>query len=247
MNKKIAIVTGASQGLGKAVAIDLAKQGYLVVLVARNKSKLESVCEVIKATGGDSLFYSLDVSEAKQVEQCVEEIVSKYGRIDLLFNNAGVLQHGTTTLSSEEIDKIIQINLNGAIHMASVVAKQMKQQKQGYIMNVSSLGGKVAASFAGVYAASKFGLSGFSEALSKEMSLYGVKVSNLCPGMMATEMTAGRLFKAEDMIEIDDICQTVRYLLSLSRKAIPLEIVLHCLPFVEKTTRATHEAYGLNE
>ena len=119
----------------------------------------------------------------------------------------------------------------------------MEEQRNGYIINVSSLGGKVAASFAGVYAASKFGLSGFSEALSKEMSLYGVKVTNICPSMIATEMANGRKFKLDQMIQLNDITKTVDYLLSLSKNAIPTEILISCLPLIEKTTESLFKMY----
>ena len=243
MNKKIVLITGASSGVGKSVAVYLAKHDYFVILLARNESKLKIVYSDILKQGGSAIYYSVDVSDAAQVASCVSKIISEHGRIDLLFNNAGILKYGTSTLPDNEIDELLKINLNGAIYVAKYVALHMKKQKSGYIINVSSIGGKIAASFAGIYAASKFGLTGFSEALSKEMSLYDVKVTNICPHMIATEMTAGRKFKPEQMIETDDICRTVGYLLSLSRNAIPLEIAIHCMPFIEKNTRAIYESF----
>lgn len=243
MKEKIAIITGASRGVGKALAIHLAKSGYSVVLLARDAKDLEAVCNKILTSGGKASFIPLDVSDAKQVQTCINEIIIKHGKIDLLINNAAILKRGTTDLSDNEIDELIKINLNGAIYVAKYVATQMKKQKDGYIINISSLGGKVAASFAGIYAASKFGLSGFSEALTKDMSMYGVKVTNICPSMIATEMANGRKFNLDQMIQLDDLTKTVDYLLSLSKNAIPTEILISCLPLIEKTTESLYKMY----
>lgn len=243
MQEKIAIVTGASRGVGKDIAKYLAESGYFVILLARDGEKLEQVSNEIQENKGKSAFYSIDVSNASQVKSCISQIVNKYNRIDLLINNAAILKRGTTDLPDDEIEELLKINLNGAIYVAKNVALQMQKQSDGYIMNISSLGGKVAASFAGIYAASKFGLSGFSEALTKEMSLYGVKVTNICPSMIATEMAEGRKFKLDDMIQLSDITKTVGYLLSLSKNAIPAEILISCLPLIEKTTESLHKIY----
>lgn len=246
MKKKIAIVTGASRGLGMEVAQYLADEDYFVILLARDEKKLADTLNKIQEKGKQAVYYSVDVSIAAEVKVIIEKIVTEHGRIDLLFNNAGILKHGTTNLPDEDVDELLKINLNGAIYVAKYVAEQMKKQKSGYIMNVSSAGGKVAASFAGVYAASKFGLSGFSEALAKDMSLYGVKVTNICPSMIATQMTKGRKFRADQMLQVSDITKTVGYLLSLSNNAIPTEIIISCLPFIEMSTKATYAVYGLD-
>lgn len=243
MKNKVAIITGASQGLGKALALHLAKSGFFVVLIARNKDLLNTLAQSIINIGGKAIFYSVDVSDYSRVQSCVQDIIKKYGSIDLLINNAAILKRGTTELPYQEIDELLKINLNGAIYVAKCVAEQMKQQREGYIINISSLGGKVAASFSGIYAASKFGLSGFSEALSKEMSLYDVKVTNICPSMIATEMAKGRKFSLEQMIQLDDVTKTIDYLLKLSKNAVPTEILISCLPLIKKTTELMHEMY----
>lgn len=246
MNKKIAVITGASRGIGKAVAEYLAEKGYTVALIARNEKLLTQVHDQIIAKGGNASLYVTDVSDSSQVKTCIENIVNKYQKIDLLFNNAAILKRGTSDISDRDIDELLQINLHGAIYIAKYVAEQMKKQKEGYIINMSSIGGKIAQSFSGIYAASKFGLTGFNEALAKEMSFYGVKVTSICPSMTATEMTAGRRFKPEVMIQTSDIIKTVEYLLGLSKNATPIEVIIHCLPFVEKNTQAINELFGLN-
>lgn len=243
MHRKIAIVTGASRGVGKELAIYLANNGYRVVLIARNENLLDQASQKINEGGGASTYFCLDVSDSSQVKSCINQIIKEYGCIDLLINNAAILKRGTTDMDDEEIDQLLLTNLNGAIYVAKYVAMQMKKQRQGYIINISSLGGKVAASFSGIYAASKFGLSGFSEALSKEMSLYGVKVTSICPSMIATEMAEGRKFKLDEMIQLADLTKTIGYLLSLSPNALPTEILISCLPLIEKTTDSLQKMY----
>ena len=243
MQNKIAVVTGASRGVGKELAIFLAKLSYFVVLIAKNKILLKQVSQTITEEGGNAVFFSLDISDSEQVQACIGQIIQDYGHIDLLINNAAILKRGTTEITDENIDELLKINLNGAIYVAKYVANQMKKQRQGYIINISSLGGKVAQSFSGIYAASKFGLSGFSEALCKEMSTYGVKVTNICPSMIATEMAKGRKFKLNQMIQLDDLSKTVGYLLSLSDNAILTEVQISCLPLIEKTTDAMLKMY----
>lgn len=245
MTKKIAIVTGASSGIGKEVALYLAKQNYHVVLIARSEHKLNNIADKISQDGGSSEIYVLDISNAKDVSVTIKNIIKNHGHIDFLFNNAAILQHGTTDISDQDLDKLLRINLNGSIYVAKNVAAQMKKQKNGYIINVSSIGGKVAASFAGAYCASKFGLSGYSEALTKEMAVYGVKVTNICPGMTATDMvTKDRSFPPEKMIQVSDIVKTIDYLLGLGETALPAEIIISPLPFIEKTTNAINQVYG---
>ncbi len=243
MKRKIALVTGASRGIGKSVAIHLASINYYVILLARNEQELKIVNQQILDAGGYSSHIAIDVSDNTQVKNCIQQIITQHGHIDLLFNNAAVLQRGTTDVSDEAIKKLIEINLNGAIYVAKYVAQQMKNQRDGYIINVSSLGGKVAMPFSGIYAASKFGLSGYTESLSKEMSVYDVKVTNICPSMVATEMAVGRKFALDQIIQTDDIIKTVDYLLSLSKNAIPMEITISCLPLIAKMTEIITELY----
>jgi short-subunit dehydrogenase len=243
MDKKIAVVTGASRGVGQALAYHLARSGYFVILIARSESLLSAAVQQIEQEGGRASFYAIDVSDSFQVKNCIDNIIETHCQIDVFINNAAILKRGTTEMMDDEIDELLKINLNGAIYCAKYVASYMKIQRHGYIINVSSLGGKVAASFSGVYAASKFGLSGFSEALNKEMSLYDVNVTNLCPSMIATEMAHGRKFSLGQMIQLSDMIKTIDYLLSLSPNAIPVEILISCLPLIKITTASLLKIY----
>lgn len=120
----------------------------------------------------------------------------------------------------------------------------MKEQKFGYIINLSSLSGKISSSNLGIYNASKFGISGFSEALAKEMAAFGVKVTAICPGMVATDMTKNFNFKSEWMIGVNDICQTVEYLLNLGPNALLFEVVINCVPFVLKMVESEAKIFS---
>lgn len=142
MQDNVAIVTGASRGVGRSLATYLATLGYLVVLVARNKKLLEQVSQQIIEVGGKSIVFTIDVSNSHRVQSCIDQIIREYGRIDLLVNNAAILKRGTTELSDEETEELLKINLNGAIYVAKYVAAQMKKQQNGYIINMSSLGVK---------------------------------------------------------------------------------------------------------
>jgi 3-oxoacyl-[acyl-carrier protein] reductase len=243
MQKKIAVVTGASKGVGKAVALHLSQKNYFVVLIARNNEILEQVKNEIIENGGSAAHFTLDISKAEDVKKTVSKIIKQYKKIDLLFNNAAILKRGTTDIADSEIEETININLNGAIYVAKYVAIEMKKQMSGYMINVSSSGGKEATSFAGVYNASKFGLIGYSEALTKEMSQFNVKVTCLCPSMIATDMASGRSLKNNEIIQVEDILITIDYLLSLSQNAFPVEITIKCLPFVAKLTKAFSDIY----
>lgn len=243
MRKKLAVVTGASRGVGKELATYLSKLDYFVVLIAKNNVLLQQACQTITDNGGDAVFFSLDISDALQVEACISQIIQDYGYIDLLINNAAILKRGTTEITDESVDELLKVNLNGAIYVAKHVANQMKKQRHGYIINISSLAGKVAQSFSGIYAASKFGLSGFSEALCKEMSTYSVKVTNICPSMIATDMAEGRKFQLNQMIQLEDLSKTIGYLLSLSGSATLTEIQINCLALIEKTTDSMLKMY----
>jgi short-subunit dehydrogenase len=241
--EKIAIITGASRGIGKALSLHLASLKYKVILIARNENDLKEICGQITSSNHDASYYAIDISDAMSVQNCIESVIKKHGKIDLLINNAAILKRGTTEIADLDISEQININLMGAIHVAKYVSLHMKNAREGYIINISSLGGKIAMPFSGVYAASKFGLSGYSEALTKEMSLYDVKVTAICPSMIATEMAKGRKFSTEQMIQVSDIIKTVDYLLSLSNNAIPQEILLSCMPLIKANTESIIALY----
>ncbi len=221
MKDKVAIITGASRGIGRAVAENLAEQGYHVVLVSRSKSELEKVQQEIEIKGGQASVYAVNVALAKEVKQCVADVVHRLGRVDVLFNNAGIFYPGTTELEDDQVEKMLDINLMGAIFVGNAVARQMKKQKSGYIINLSSIGGKIAGPGYGGYNASKFGFVGYGDALAQEMIFYNVKVTTLCPGMVNTEIANdfARRTKTDpnELIQPEDIAKVVNFLLGLGK------------------------------
>src|SRR5688572_15542275 len=147
MNKqnKIALITGASRGIGKAVAVGLARDGYQVCLLSRTKENLQSVAnEIIKDEQAhfDPLVYECNVSDINSVNKAVDDIINKLGHIDLLFNNAGIWRQGTLE-SVNDFNEQLSINLTGAFNILQAVVPHMKKRKSGYIFNVSSIAGKI--------------------------------------------------------------------------------------------------------
>jgi short-subunit dehydrogenase len=220
-NNPVAIVTGASRGVGKAVALNFAKLGYDVALVARNEELLNAVSDEIKTNYKvNTGIFALDVSDKLKVDSAVKKIIDAHGHIDVLFNNAGILYSGTSELSPEEFNEMYQVNVMGMFNFIHATAPYFKKQKSGYIMNIASMAAKRALGGSGGYAASKSAMMGFNESLFNEMLEYDVKVTALCPSVIATDMTVNfENFPNEEKIQVDDIVATVNFLLKLGPKA----------------------------
>lgn len=226
MKQKTAIITGASRGIGRAVSLYLAKQGYYTILIARREQKLSELVNKINNEFSGAEYHTLDITDKQAVKEIMNEITSKFESIDILFNSAGILKFGTLETSHEDIEKMININLLGTIYITNLVADFMKQQGSGYIFNMSSMSGKRALPLIGMYSASKFGVTGYNEALFNELSQYGVKVTAICPSLIATDMTEDFYDKVppEKMINMENIVNTVDYLLSLDSTALIKDI-----------------------
>jgi short-subunit dehydrogenase len=230
MSYKCAMITGASQGIGKAVAIKLAGLGYNLALIARTAEKLQQVKQEINQhyPKVEVSCYPVDVSESELVEQAVVDIIKCYKTIDLLFNNAGISMPGTSEISKEIFADMIKVNLLGAFYVLHAVIPHMKQQQSGYIINLASRSGKIARPQIGAYAASKFGLVGFNEALYKELLPFNIKVTAINPGFVNTEMTRKAQVADEDKIQTEDIADTVAYLLKLRAGTYIKEVNIDC-------------------
>ncbi len=187
--RPVAIVTGAGRGIGRATAEALADKGYALV-IAELRPRLGRAAERSFARSGcDALFVETNVADPDSVERCVGAAARRFGRIDCLVNNAGVLAVGPlVSLAVREIDRILGVNLKGAILMARAVLPAMTRQGEGVIVNVSSLFGKSGSGDYVTYCASKFGVVGFTEALADEVAADGVKVWAVCPNMVDTAM-----------------------------------------------------------
>jgi short-subunit dehydrogenase len=187
---EVAIVTGASSGIGAATANELAQRGARVVLAARRAEELSGLAQALKVAGYEALAVPADVSDAAQVRRLVERAVEAFGRVDVLVNNAGVGSDGPLAeMAPEAITNAVAVNLLGAMQTTRAVLPGMLERRHGAIISVASVAGHVAVS--PVYSATKFGLRGFSLSLRRELRGTGVSVSLVSPGFIRTPLTAG--------------------------------------------------------
>jgi 3-oxoacyl-[acyl-carrier protein] reductase len=187
---KVALITGASRGIGKAIALELAKQGMKrLILIARDRQKLAEVAAEIEALGVETTIMVLDLTQSINVNIAVAQIWRSYGPIHLLVNCAGVA-HQNTFLQSKlpQLQEELSVNLMGMYTLTSLIAKRMVSQKKGIIVNVSSLMGKVAAPTMATYSATKFAIVGFTQALRQELAQHNIRVIALLPSLTDTDM-----------------------------------------------------------
>jgi short-subunit dehydrogenase len=189
LNNKVVFITGASSGFGADAARLFAKEGAIVILTARRMDRLTALAEEIHITGGQALPLQLDVTEQTQIEAAVRTVLDTYGRIDVLLNNAGLgsLNWLETFDPVADIDMQLKVNLGGTIQLTRAVLPSMLARKEGHIINMSSMAGLIAAPMYTVYAATKFGMRGFTDALRREVGVLGVHVSGMYPGPATTD------------------------------------------------------------
>jgi len=192
--KKVAVVTGAARGIGRSIALELARKRASVIIVDLLIGEAEKVAAEIRKIGSQSLALQVDVTQTEMVREKFGEAIEKFGRIDILVNNAGVLQDAfITDIKEEDWDRVIDINLKGVFNCCKAVVNYMLQQKRGKIINIASVGGKDGFPLAGVhYSASKAGVMGFTRQLAKQLAPYGITVNAVAPGTTETEMILHR-------------------------------------------------------
>lgn len=229
MKIKTVLITGASRGIGKAIATGLAEMGCQTILIGRNTDDLKSVEEkIIKRGCSKPALFTLDITNSQKVKKTIAEVFQKFGRIDILVNNAGIHFNGTLELPEQDFKKMLDTNLTAQFVLLQEVVPVMKKQKSGYIFNVASRSAKVGFAGSGAYCASKFGLLGLSESLYREFTPLGIKVTALCPAWIDTHMAqeAGTPLQPKEMIQPDDLLKTIRWLLELSPGACLKEVVI---------------------
>lgn len=187
---KVALVTGASRGIGKACALRLAKDGYTVVVnYSRSEEEAQKVLDTIKSEGGDGMIYRADVSDQEQVKKMVRDVDKAYGQIDVLVNNAGIVKDEyLLMLNKENLDKCMDLNVKGYLYCAQAVALKMFRKKQGVIINMSSVSGQIALPGQCVYSATKGAVNAMTRVLATELAPKGIRVNAVAPGFIATEM-----------------------------------------------------------
>ncbi len=190
IRNKVVLITGASSGIGAGIARRLAKDGAKVALAARRKQLLEGLAAEITSQGGSALPLQVDITDNVAIREMINETVTKYGRLDVLVNNAGLgFSADVKNIDPVNLRLQVAVNLVGLIECAQAALEPMLSQGSGLIINVSSLAGLVAAPGSSVYSATKFGVMGFSDSLRREVHRNGVLVTTFCPGFVATDFS----------------------------------------------------------
>ena len=201
--KRIAIVTGASRGIGEAVALALGEQGRHVVCVARSKDSLNDVASRIQSAGGSASVATCDISDQTAIEAMIEKVVDEYGRLDILVNNAGVTRDNLLLrMSDEEFDEVIRVNLRSAFVACRAAARTLIRGKWGRIINVGSVSGVLGNAGQVNYAAAKAGLMGMTKSIAKELASKNVTANVVAPGFIETAMTENLPQKVKDHVQV---------------------------------------------
>ena len=198
---KVVLVTGASRGIGRAIADALGKDGATVVLGARDEAKLAEAVDAIAAAGGRASAVALDVCQRPSVDSALARILEQHGRLDGLVNNAGITRDNLLLrMKAEEWEAVLATNLTGVYHCTQAALRPMLKQRAGRIVNVTSVVGITGNAGQANYAASKAGVIGFTKAVAREVASRSINVNAVAPGFIETEMTAAMTDKAKEAV-----------------------------------------------
>jgi 3-oxoacyl-[acyl-carrier protein] reductase len=225
MKDRIAVVTGASRGIGRRIALSLAEEGAKVVASARNVAELEKLVAEIKEKGGEAIAVAGDVSVTADADRLIESAVATYSRLDILVNNAGITRDGLLLrMKDDDWDAVLNINLRGAFLCTRAAARVMSKQRYGRIINISSVVGEMGNAGQANYCASKAGLLGLTKSVARELARRNVTVNAVTPGFIVTDMTEALPEKTREELasqiplgrlgEAEDIAHAVLFLAS---------------------------------
>jgi short-subunit dehydrogenase len=228
LERKVALVTGAGRGIGKAVATSLARSGCRVVLAARTAAQLQEVQGEIHASGGDSKIVPADLTRDEDIENLVAESQRVYGSVDFLINNAGWGKRvPVARVKVEDLDQTLRVNLRAPMLLAKYLLPGMIEKGEGAVINIGSVSGKSGEANGAAYSASKFGLIGFTQSLYEEVREHGIKVAVIMPGFVDTPLIPpNRQLDRSKMIQAEDVAQSVLYVLNSPPTSCPVEIMI---------------------
>ena len=238
LDNKVCIITGGGSGIGRSAALMMAAAGAKVVLVGRTASKVEAVRDEIEAAGGDAMAIGLDVADYEGVMRMADDVLARYGRIDVLVNNAGHSSHHRRLLTTtpDELRAVMDSNVAGSVYCSQAVVPHMVERKEGTIINVSSMAGVTASLLAGMaYSAAKAAVINFTAFLNTELRNTGIRASVVIPGEVDTPILDNRPISPSDearatMVTADDAAEAIMLIASLPQGA--------CIP--ELRIRPTH-------
>jgi 3-oxoacyl-[acyl-carrier protein] reductase len=225
LEQRVAIVTGASRGIGRAIAERLARDGHLVILVARSAESLHEVRAAIEEQGGRGEVMLCDVGDSQQLQELIESVASTHGRLDILINNAGITRDGLMLrMTDQDFDDVISVNLRSAFVACRAAIRPMMRGRFGRIINIGSITGLMGNSGQANYAAAKAGLVGMTKSIAKEMGSKGITANVVAPGFVETDMIANlpkeMMDKVRDALPVkrfgrpEEIAHAVSFLVS---------------------------------
>lgn len=222
LKNKNALITGAGKGIGKAIAIALAKEGVNVILVSRTQADVDQLATEISALGVKSLALSADVSDINSINSAVEKAFAEFKTIDILINNAGIAAFGNfMTLEPAAWEKIIQVNLMGTYYTTRAVLPNMIERQTGDIINISSTAGLNGNALTSAYSASKFAVLGLTDSLMQEVRKYNIRVTALTPSTVATDLALDLKLtdgNPDKVMQSEDVAELIIAQLKLSRR-----------------------------
>jgi len=216
--QKVALITGASSGIGRATAETLAREGVRVAVAARRKDELRQLKDRVESEDGTALVVETDVTDEDDVQEAIERVENRFGRLDILVNSAGMMVlDQVEEADMTEFQRMIEVNLNGLMQVTHAVLPLMQRQGSGHVVNISSLAGRKSFPGASGYSASKYAVNGFSEALREEFTGENtefIRVTDIEPGFVETDLSEGLPPEWMETLDPVDVARSVRYAVS---------------------------------
>jgi 3-oxoacyl-[acyl-carrier protein] reductase len=228
MKDSVTIITGASRGIGRAIAVRLAQNGGAQVLIGRDKNKLNETASIVTGKGGTPIIYAGDIANKNFIDDTVKDVLNKFGKVDNLINNAGVaIFKKFVDVSVEEFTTQMNVNMYAVFNFTKAVVPSMIQNKRGTIINISSLAGKNPFVYGTTYAATKHALMGFTKSLMLELREHNIRVAAVCPGSVQTDMIIDTPVAPKELSKVlkpEDVAETVAVIINLPQNALASEI-----------------------